>query len=54
MTERDPHQEPENSTVSDWHGQKVDRMKEQADTAIKSAENDVTKAEEEFLEETDK
>ncbi len=51
MTERDPHQEPENSTVDDWHGQKVDRMKEKADQAMESAENDVTKAEEQFLEE---
>jgi hypothetical protein len=35
MTERDPHQEPEHSD----------------DVAIESAENDVTEAEEEFLEE---
>ena len=54
MTERDPHQEPENSTVTDWHGQKVDRMMEKADDAMESAENDVTKAEEQFLEETEK
>jgi hypothetical protein len=52
MTERDPHQEPENSTVDDWHGQKVDRMKDKADEAMESAENDVTKAEEQFLDET--
>lgn len=28
---RDPHQEPENSTVDDWHGQEVDRMIEAVD-----------------------
>jgi hypothetical protein len=33
MAERDPRKEPDNSTVDDWHGQKVDRMKEKADEA---------------------
>jgi hypothetical protein len=54
MAERDTHQEPENSTVDDWHGQKVDRMKEKADEAMDANDGDVTKAEEQFLEDTDK
>ena len=29
----DPYKEPDNSTVDDWHGQKVDRMKEEAEEA---------------------
>jgi alkylated DNA repair dioxygenase AlkB len=52
MAERDPHQEPENSTVDDWHGQEVDRMKEQADDAMADARGDETKAEAEFDERT--
>jgi hypothetical protein len=54
MAERDPHQEPENSTVTDWHGQKVDRMMEKADEMEHAPDDDVTNAEEQFLEETDK
>ena len=27
----DPYKEPENSTVDDWHGQKVDREMEKAE-----------------------
>ena len=52
MAERDPHQEPENSTVSDWHGQEVDEMKRQADKAMDDAKGDETKAEERFNEAT--
>ena len=29
----DPYKEPENSTVDDWHGQKVDRDAEKAEPA---------------------
>lgn len=38
MAERDPHKEPENSTVHDWHGQKVDRDAQQADRLVEEAE----------------
>ena len=48
MAERDPHQEPENSTVDDWHGQEVDRMKEQADDAMADAGGDAAEAEQQF------
>ncbi len=51
MAERDPHQEPENSTVDDWHGQEVDRMKEQAEEAL-AEEGDETAAEARFNEQT--
>jgi hypothetical protein len=54
MAERDPHQEPKNSTVDDWHGQKVDRMFEQVEEMEQAPDDDVTNAEELFLEETDK
>lgn len=30
----DPYQEPENSTVDDWHGQIVDEATEEADAAL--------------------
>jgi hypothetical protein len=52
MAERDPHKEPENSTVDDWHGQKVDRMKDAADRAVQDADGDETSAEERFNRET--
>ena len=52
MAERDPHKEPENSTVDDWHGQKVDRLAEQADEAMAEAGGDETRAEAEFNAET--
>jgi hypothetical protein len=44
MDGRDPHQEPENSTVDDWHGQKVERLMEDADDALKAAKGDPEKA----------
>lgn len=52
MAERDPHQEPENSTVEDWHGQEVDRMEEQAEKAMNDAKGDETEAETKFNEAT--
>lgn len=52
MAGRDPHREPENSTVDDWHGQQVDRMEEQADEAMDATAGDVTEAEERFNEAT--
>jgi alkylated DNA repair dioxygenase AlkB len=50
--ERDPHKEPENSTVDDWHGQEVDRMKEQAEDAMDAAGGDAAEAEAQFKEGT--
>jgi hypothetical protein len=52
MAERDPHKEPENSTVDDWHGQQVDELQQQADAAMERTGGDVTKAEGEFNEAT--
>jgi alkylated DNA repair dioxygenase AlkB len=51
--ERDPRKEPENSTVNDWHGQKVDKMIEDADKR-NGETGDVTDAEERFLDDTEK
>ena len=51
MAERDPHKEPENSTVDDWHGQEVDRMKESADRAMEESAN-ADQAESRFVDET--
>jgi alkylated DNA repair dioxygenase AlkB len=48
MAARDPHKEPDNSTVDDWHGQEVDRMKEQADAAMDRSGGDEAKAEAAF------
>jgi hypothetical protein len=50
--ERDPHKEPDNSTVDDWHGQEVDRLMEKADEALAAEEGDETKAEARFNDET--
>ena len=52
MAERDPHQEPENSTVDDWHGQKVGRLEHQAEQAMDEADGDETKADATFNETT--
>lgn len=58
MAENDPHQEPDNSTVTDWHGQKVDKMMEDAeDMPAEGVGSDVadpqTDAEAEFNAEKD-
>jgi hypothetical protein len=50
MTDRDPLQEPENSTVDDWHGQEVERMTERADEAVDAADGDMREAERRFEE----
>ena len=36
----DPYKEPDNSTVDDWHGQKVDRLKDEAEQADADADDD--------------
>src|SRR4051794_27657694 len=48
MSERDPHQEPDNSTVDDWHGQWVNRMMVDADAAVANADGDLVEAEKRF------
>ena len=49
--EEGPYQEPENSTVDDWHGQEVDRMTERADQLVDEADGDMQEAERRFDEE---
>jgi hypothetical protein len=44
MAERDPHQEPENSTVDDWHGQEVDRMKEAVESGEATTDEEAREA----------
>ena len=48
MAERDPHFEPANSTVDDWHGQQVDRMKDAAEAALERSRGDEAAAERDF------
>ena len=46
--EEGPYQEPENSTVDDWHGQKLARQQERAEQAVDEADGDIDTAEEKF------
>jgi hypothetical protein len=46
--EEGPYQEPENSTVDDWHGQELARREEKADRLVAEAGGDVDAAEEQF------
>ena len=53
MDERTPqdesvYQEPDNSTVDDWHGQKLARAEEKADRLIEEADGDVDEAQARF------
>ena len=43
-----PYQEPENSTVDDWHGQELARREEKADRLLAETGGDVDAAEERF------
>ncbi|HEY8544600.1 MAG TPA: hypothetical protein VIL36_06120 [Acidimicrobiales bacterium] len=43
-----PIREPDNSTVHDWHGQKVADDMDLADELLEEADGDVEAAEEEF------
>lgn len=38
--ETDPYREPENSTVENWHGQRVERDAELADELVADADGD--------------
>jgi hypothetical protein len=46
--EEAPYQEPENSTVDDWHGQALAREEERADRLVDEAGGDMAEAEERF------
>lgn len=48
--EEGPYQEPENSTVDDWHGQKLARQQERAEELVAEADGDVAEAENRFSE----
>lgn len=50
MTQNRPIQEPSNSTVNDWHGQKVADDMELADELMEETEGDVDEAEKRFRE----
>jgi hypothetical protein len=49
-TEREegPYQEPENSTVDDWHGQELARQQEEADRLMQETGGDTEEAEARF------
>jgi hypothetical protein len=46
--EEDPHKEPKNSTVDDWHGQVVDRDEQRADELLEASGGDAAAAERQF------
>ncbi len=48
--EEGPYQEPENSTVDDWHGQELARREEEADRLVEEAGGDVDAAAAQFEE----
>jgi hypothetical protein len=48
MPNRDPHVEPENSTVEDWMGQEVNQDQELADKLVEESGGDTAAAEEKF------
>ena len=53
MDERTPqgesvYQEPDNSTVDDWHGQELAREAERADRLVEETDGDVESAEARF------
>ena len=50
--EKDPYQEPENSTVDDWQGQEVAADAERIDEVLEETGGDVEAAEETFEEES--
>jgi hypothetical protein len=49
----DPLQEPENSTVDDWMGQRVDRDTERAERLLEETGGDEAEAERRFDEESE-
>lgn len=49
----DPYTEPENSTVENWHGQRVERDAELADRLVEEAGGDEAQAEARYAEEAE-
>ena len=49
----DPYQEPDNSTVENWHGQRVERDAELADELVDETGGDREAAENRFAEEAE-
>jgi len=49
----DPYQEPEHSTVENWHGQRVERDAELADELVDEAGGDEEAAESRYAEEAE-
>jgi hypothetical protein len=52
MPNKDPHQEPANSTVNDWMGQEVNEDMDKADRLVQESGGDLAKAEERFEQES--
>lgn len=52
MADRDPHVEPDNSTVDNWMGQEVNEDMELADELVAETGGDLDEAERRFAEES--
>lgn len=52
MSNSDPHNEPENSTVDDWMGQEVNKDMDLADKVVEESGGDMAAAEEKFNEQS--
>lgn len=52
MSNSDPYQEPENSTVDDWQGQEVSADEERIDETLEETGGDVKAAKRRFEEES--
>jgi hypothetical protein len=50
--EEPPYQEPDNSTVDDWHGQELARQEEQADRLVEQTGGDLEEAQTRFEEQS--
>jgi hypothetical protein len=48
MSDQDPHQEPENSTVDNWMGQEVDKDADLAERLVEESGGDMQEAERKF------
>jgi hypothetical protein len=48
-----PYQEPENSTVDDWHGQELAREEKRAEQLLDEADGDLGEAQARFEAESD-
>ena len=52
MPDKDPYQEPANSTVDDWMGQEVNEDMDKADRLVAESGGDLDRAEARFAEES--